>query len=539
MSVNTTGNVDTNTAGTYTISYSATDSAGNTVTKVRSVTVVSNNTSQDNHIDSLNASKTNTTLTLTLQGNVLSGSYGFFFLDSDHNTQTGYKTRGVGAEYLVSRNYLFIYTGDGSNWSWKYIQRIPVIQTAQNIIVNIPIDTITVGNIVNIVARISGGGTNNTTPYMSIKDNIIGGNNGGGVDRTPPVITLNGAQNITLTVGDRFGDAGATATDDRDGTVAVTVSGSVDTSKAGTYTLTYTATDTAGNTSTVTRTVTVNEAPDTQKPVINLHGGDVTLTVGDTYTELATANDNKDGDITANIVRTGSVDTNTAGSYTLTYNVTDTAGNIADTVTRIVTVVDNTSVPVVDANFSIDLTQVAGYSANDPIEDQYLSVINYLRGLHIKCNDPTALEGPVGSDLVWNTFLTDSSQEHSEDMLSTGIFTHEGTGTRTDITGQTFTPTRKSTPFERMTRNGYSYITAGENIAYRAAYPTLPNDAWVRAMEGWMTSHTGHCSNIMNPDFIDFGMAESRGTRAILFSDGVTRDAPAAYWTQNFGAEGQ
>ena len=41
----------------------------------------------------------------------------------------------------------------------------------------------------------------------------------------------------------------------------------------------------------------------------------------------------------------------------------------------------------------------------------------------------------------------------------------------------------------------------------------------------------------MNPDFRDFGMAEARGTRPILFSDGVTRDAPAAYWTQNFGAQ--
>lgn len=44
-----------------------------------------------------------------------------------------------------------------------------------------------------------------------------------------------------------------------DGSVAVTSTGTVDTSKAGTYTITYTATDTAGNTATATRKVIVKE----------------------------------------------------------------------------------------------------------------------------------------------------------------------------------------------------------------------------------------------------------------------------------------
>ncbi len=79
---------------------------------------------------------------------------------------------------------------------------------------------------------------------------------------------------------------------------------------------------------------------DSTKPVITLFGeATVTLTVGDIYTDSgATATDDKDGDITANIVTTGSVDTTAAGTYTLRYNVSDAAGNAADTVTRTVIV---------------------------------------------------------------------------------------------------------------------------------------------------------------------------------------------------------
>ena len=86
-------------------------------------------------------------------------------------------------------------------------------------------------------------------------------------------------------------------------------------------------------------TRTVNVATD-NPPVITLIGSaNVTLTVGDTYTEQgATATDDVDGDISANIVIGGNVNTATAGTYTVTYNVTDSRGNAAAQVTRTVTV---------------------------------------------------------------------------------------------------------------------------------------------------------------------------------------------------------
>lgn len=82
-------------------------------------------------------------------------------------------------------------------------------------------------------------------------------------DTEAPVITLTGAATITLTVGDSFTDPGATATDNVDGnlTSSIVVTGSVNTSVEGTYTLNYNVSDAAGNTATqVSRTVNVNAA---------------------------------------------------------------------------------------------------------------------------------------------------------------------------------------------------------------------------------------------------------------------------------------
>ena len=280
---------------------------------------------------------------------------------------------------------------------------------------------------------------------------------------------------------------------------------------------------------------------DNTKPVITLIGNsEINITIGTVYNDKgAIANDDRDGNITVNIQTISNVDTTTLGTYRVTYNVSDAAGNEADSVIRTVVVIKSDEVTVIDENFRIDVSKIDGYNVDDSREEQYLAVVNYLRGLHIKCNDPDALEGPVGSNLVWNTLLTDASQEHSNDMLTTGQFTHKGSGKESDITGQTFAPTRASTPFERMRHNGYIYQSAGENIATRAAYPVLADDSWIRAMEDWMKSHTGHCSNIMKPNFRDFGMAESRGTKRILFDDGVSRDVPIAYWTQNFAQAGE
>ena len=75
-------------------------------------------------------------------------------------------------------------------------------------------------------------------------------------------------------------------------------------------------------------------------PVINLRGANpVTINVGDNFTDPgAQASDPQDGDLTSQMTVDNPVDTRVAGSYTVTYSVTDSAGNTVQS-QRTVTVV--------------------------------------------------------------------------------------------------------------------------------------------------------------------------------------------------------
>jgi hypothetical protein len=158
-----------------------------------------------------------------------------------------------------------------------------------------------------------------------------------------PVITLLGDTTMNIMIGEPFTDPGYTAVDDVDGdlTANIVVGGAiVDVNTAGTYIITYNVSDAAGNAATQ-RTRTVIVAADTVAPVITLLGNaTMNIMVGDTFTDPgATATDDVDGDITASIVVAGDVvDVNTAATYTITYNVSDAAGNAATEKTRTVIV---------------------------------------------------------------------------------------------------------------------------------------------------------------------------------------------------------
>lgn len=198
-------------------------------------------------------------------------------------------------------------------------------------------------------------------------------------DTTKPIITLVGNANVTITVGGSYSDAGATANDNVDGDITgeiVTVN-PVNTAKVGTYTVTYNVSDSAGNAaSQVSRTVHVVAAPDTTKPIITLTGAaEVDVNIGTVYKDAgATANDNVDGDISTEIVTANPVDSSKLGTYTVTYNVSDSSGNAASQVSRTVRVVD-TVVPVITlgGNASINVTvgnayNDAGATANDNVD---------------------------------------------------------------------------------------------------------------------------------------------------------------------------
>lgn len=78
-------------------------------------------------------------------------------------------------------------------------------------------------------------------------------------DTTVPVLQLLGAPTVTVTVGDAYSDAGATATDDVDGnlTPRIAVTNPVNTAVVGAYTVSYQVRDSAGNAVQATRSVQV------------------------------------------------------------------------------------------------------------------------------------------------------------------------------------------------------------------------------------------------------------------------------------------
>ena len=194
---------------------------------------------------------------------------------------------------------------------------------------------------------------------------------------TIPVITLSGEAEVSLELGSIYTDAGATAVDniDDDITSNIVVTSTVDVNTVGTYTVTYNVSDAAGNAaSQISRTV--NITPDVTIPIITLLGEvEVSLELGSIFTDAgATAVDNIDGDITANIVTVNSVDVNLVGSYTVTYNVSDEAGNAASQVSRTVNITPDVTIPVItllgESEVSLELGSIftdAGATAADNI----------------------------------------------------------------------------------------------------------------------------------------------------------------------------
>lgn len=160
------------------------------------------------------------------------------------------------------------------------------------------------------------------------------------IDSEAPKITLNGDDKVTVNVGDKYEDQGATAKDNIDGdlTDQIKTSGEVNTDKPGEYTITYTVLDNAGNEATAKRTVMV---VDNVKPEITLNGDNpMKIEKGDPFKDPgAKATDNVDGDLTDQIKTSGNVDNDKLGEYKLTYFVKDSSGNEATT-TRIVNVVE-------------------------------------------------------------------------------------------------------------------------------------------------------------------------------------------------------
>jgi len=134
------------------------------------------------------------------------------------------------------------------------------------------------------------------------------------------------------------------------------------------------------------------------------------------------------------------------------------------------------------------------------IERRVLQLTNEARAQGRQCGrEPFGAAPPLKPSLL----LSRVALEHSRDMAAHELFDHTGSD--------------GSSPGDRMTRAGYKWRMAGENIA--SGVTTA--DAVV---EGWLKS-PHHCENIMGPRFTEMGIA--------YFYDPKSPDG--IYWTQEFG----
>lgn len=155
-------------------------------------------------------------------------------------------------------------------------------------------------------------------------------------DIVPPTIELTNGESIIVAYGSTFTDPGFIALDDVDGDISasVMVEGTIDTSIYNKQVLTYTVTDSSGNTTQILRHITIQELT---PPVLTLAGEErLFLKLGEAYTEAGySAIDNADGDITSQVIVSGSVDINTIGTYVITYSSTDSSNNTSVCTRRI------------------------------------------------------------------------------------------------------------------------------------------------------------------------------------------------------------
>lgn len=123
-----------------------------------------------------------------------------------------------------------------------------------------------------------------------------------------------------------------------------------------------------------------------------------------------------------------------------------------------------------------------------------LQLVNNARKKGCNCGDTYYAPAPA---LSWNDQLEKAAYKHSNDMFRKNYFSH--TGSDGTSSGQ------------RISNAGYTWKFYGENIAQ--GYLTEKE-----VIEGWLKS-PGHCTNIMNKNFKEMGVARA-----------------GDYWTQDFGS---
>lgn len=197
-------------------------------------------------------------------------------------------------------------------------------------------------------------------------------------DTVPPVLTLKGANPLTLMVNGVYIEPGYVAIDlpNHDTiTNKVVVTGlPVITWAPGRDTLTYTVKDNANNIATQKRIIIiqpVNTGKDTTPPVITFLVCSVCTTkVGQTWVEPGyTAFDDHDGDLTSRVIPPSQKpNTSVPGVTMLRYTVTDSAGNSATYIRTVMVVGTSTDTtrPIITLDGAVRCTVSVGKTFTEP-----------------------------------------------------------------------------------------------------------------------------------------------------------------------------
>ncbi len=103
--------------------------------------------------------------------------------------------------------------------------------------------------------------------------------------------------------------------------------------------------------------------------------------------------------------------------------------------------------------------------------------------------------------LTFNEFLNDSADAHTAWMMSTGTFSHTGSG--------------GSNPGQRMAGAGYNFSgspsTWGENLAWSGSSGTIDANAYVLTLHKNLFLSAGHRANTMKEAFKEIGVGATAG----------------------------
>ena len=203
-----------------------------------------------------------------------------------------------------------------------------------------------------------------------------------------PTISLQGETNIQVQLGNySIPEGGATANDAKDGDLSNSIvrDHNIDFTRAGQYQITYDVKDSDGNTAHAVRNVTIVDANNGSGgyydggqtytgaiPVITFPDGDpVYLSLGESFEKTYTAYDFEDGDLGAQVeILNAGFDANTpAGTYVVTYKVTDSSGNTVEKRRTVIVGYNNSNTDQTLNNFASWYSQKCGKTFNSSLYD--------------------------------------------------------------------------------------------------------------------------------------------------------------------------